>query len=94
MPAVSCYLSKDLHPFFTPVEIKNATQYYVPTKCQNIAPSKELEPAHTHAFAAKEKLIPFFLKKGFKYEADEQRFYIILADSGIWTKNVLDTAHV
>lgn len=76
-------LNRDLYPFFTPVDVKNATQYYVPTKCQNIAPSKEHEPGQTHAFATKEKLIPFFLKRGFKYKTDDQRFYIILADSGM-----------
>ncbi len=78
-------LNRDLHPFFTPVEIKKATRYYVPTQCQNIAPSKELEPIHTHAFATKEKLIPFFMKKAFKFKTDinAQRFYIILADSGM-----------
>jgi hypothetical protein len=76
-------VSRDLHPFFTAIEIKNHTQYYVPTQCQNIAPSKEDEPGRTHAFATKEKIIPFFLKKGFKYDSDDQRFYIILADSGM-----------
>ena len=59
-------LNKDLHPFFTPVEIKKATQYYIPTKCQNIAPSKENEPGQTHAFATREKIIPFFINQAFK----------------------------
>jgi hypothetical protein len=76
-------LNKDLHPYFTPLEIKKATQYYVPTKCQNISPSKEHEPGVTHVAAVKEKLIPFFLERVFKYTDDDQRFYIILADSGM-----------
>jgi hypothetical protein len=76
-------LSKDLHPFFTPMEIKKATEFYVPTQCQNVAPSREEEPGFTHAFATREKTIPFFLNKGFKYNQAEYRFYIILADSGM-----------
>ncbi len=76
-------LAKDLHPFYTPVDTKKATEYYVSTKCQNISPSKEHEPRETHAFATKENIIPFFLKKAFKMDKDYYRFYIILADSGM-----------
>jgi hypothetical protein len=76
-------LQKDLHPFYTKQEIQRATQYYVETKCQNIAPSKEDELRETSPFSAKEKIIPFFLKKAFKPMKDECQFYIVLADSGM-----------
>jgi hypothetical protein len=76
-------LKRDLFPFYSLPEIQRATQYYVETKCQNIAPSKEDEPKQTHAFATKEKIIPFFLKKALKPEKDECQFYIVLADSGM-----------
>ena len=76
-------LKRDLHPFYTLPEIQRATQYYVETKCQNIAPSKEDEPGQTHAFATKEKIIPFFLNKAFKQQKDPYQFYIVLADSGM-----------
>jgi len=74
---------RDLHPFFTAVEFKKATQYYVPTRCQNVAPSQEQEPGFTHAFVTREKTIPFYLNQAFKYHLDEYRFYIVLADSGM-----------
>lgn len=76
-------LTNDLHPFYTQYEIKNATQYFVPTKCQNVAPSREQEPRQTHAFATKEKLIPFFIEKVFNADREADRFYILLADSGM-----------
>ena len=76
-------LQRDLHPFYTSQEIQRATQYYVETQCQNIAPSKEDEPGQTHAFATKQKSIPFFLKQAFKQNKDECQFYILLADSGM-----------
>ena len=76
-------LLRDLHPFYTIQEIQHATQYYVETNCQNIAPSKDDEPGRTHAFAAKEKIVPFFLKKAFKSYNDDAQFYIVLADSGM-----------
>lgn len=78
-------LNRDLHPFFTQADVKKATDYYVPTKCQNISPSKEIEPVLTHAFVTKEKIIPFFLKKALnpKSNDDDFRFFIVLADSGM-----------
>ena len=76
-------LNKDLHPFYTSEEIRRATQYYVETQCQNIAPSKEDEPGQTHAFVTRQKSIPFFLKQAFKHNKDACQFYIILADSGM-----------
>ncbi|MBD3308768.1 DUF1566 domain-containing protein [candidate division KSB3 bacterium] len=74
-------LRKDLHPYYSKEEIQRHTQYYVQTKCQNIAPAKEEEPKRTHAFATREKIIPFFLKKAFKN--DDRQFYIVLGDSGM-----------
>jgi hypothetical protein len=76
-------LNRDLHPFYTLAEIERATQYYIETTCQNIPPSKEDEPRRTHAFAVKQKVIPFFLKKALKSEKEEYQFYIVLADSGM-----------
>lgn len=76
-------LTKDLHPFYDYQTIKQATKFYIPTKCQNITPTKEYEPIGTHAFITKEPLLPFFLNKAFDPKNDEQRFYLILADSGM-----------
>lgn len=74
---------RDLHPFYTPQEVQNATRYYVETRCQNIAPSKDQEPGRTHAFATDKPAIPFFLTRAFPMAQDDCRFYIILADSGM-----------
>ncbi|GAK60917.1 leucine Rich Repeat domain protein [Candidatus Vecturithrix granuli] len=76
-------LKRSLHPFYTDLEIERATRYYVETKCQNVAPSQDEEPGRTYAFAAREKVIPFFLKKAFKPHQDDCQFYIVLADSGM-----------
>jgi len=76
-------LQRDLFPFYSKQEIQRATQYYVETSCQNIAPSKEDEPRQTHAFATKQKILPFFLKQAFKSDKDDCQFYMVLADSGM-----------
>ncbi|MCP4373206.1 MAG: hypothetical protein GY797_34640 [Deltaproteobacteria bacterium] len=76
-------LKKDLHPFYTPREVHEATRYYVPTKYQNVAPSTEYKQRQTVALVATEKLIPLFLNKAFKTDGDDYRFYIVFADSGM-----------
>lgn len=76
-------LRKQLAPFYSRNDIKKATEFYVATQCQNIAPSKEHEPGHTHAFATKESLIPFFMDKVFQNKSQTDRFFIIMADSGM-----------
>lgn len=76
-------LLKDLFPFYTAQEIQRATEYYVETKCQNVAPSREEELRSSRPFSAKERIIPFFLKEAFKPLKDDCQFYIVLADSGM-----------
>lgn len=71
----------ELQPYFSKDEIQNAIRNFIPTQCQNIAPSISDEPGQHHAFITKESLIPFFLDKAFKNYG--QKFYLILADSGM-----------
>lgn len=78
-------LYKTLHRYFTRVELKKATRYYVHTKGQKKPPPKEPEPKHPHARAPRTKLIPFFVNKVFKQdiETKDRPFYIILAEPGM-----------
>ncbi len=82
-------LQRDLHPFYSTHEIRRATEFYVETTCQNVAPSKEHEPGKSRLFVAKEKVLPFFLNNAFKAGQDEYQFYIILADSGMGKTTLL-----
>lgn len=50
-------LQRDLHPFYTLMEIQRATQYYVETKCQNVATAKADEPRDSMALAPKENVL-------------------------------------
>ncbi len=74
-------LNRDLHPYFTPLEIDNATRFYIPTKYQDTAPSigYELEGFSSNLSTA--KLIPMLINKGFKAETNQ--YYLILADAGM-----------
>lgn len=76
-------LSRDLNPFFASADIKHATEYYVPSHFQSNPPSQHQELMHAHKVTARQKLLPFFLNHAFKAENDQQRFYIVLAGSGM-----------
>ncbi len=74
---------QDINPQFDYQSIKKAKQYYIATQYQNASPSRQEEPGFTHQYIARNKLIPFFLKIGFNPKAQSDRFYLILADSGM-----------
>ena len=74
---------RNLKPQFDYKSIKLATQFYIPTQYQNVSPTKEDEPKFTQEFVSRSKLIPFFLKVAFSEKLDSEKFYLILADSGM-----------
>jgi hypothetical protein len=75
-------LYRRLKPYFTRREIRGAVDNYIPTQCRNVDPSAAAEPARVHAFAVRQKLVPFFIKKVFR-EKKEEKYYLVLADSGM-----------
>lgn len=76
-------LERDLHPWYTPAEIDLATRFYVPTRYQNVSPSQDDEPGRWFIASARNPLIPLFLKEVFGKTGDDNRYYLILADSGM-----------
>ncbi|MFM9948928.1 MAG: SUMF1/EgtB/PvdO family nonheme iron enzyme [Saprospiraceae bacterium] len=75
--------AKDLKPQFDYQMLQQATRIYIPTKYQNASPARQDEPGFTHQYVATNSMIPFFLKKAFNEKTDGERFYLILADSGM-----------
>ena len=74
---------KDLFPYFSELQVNRSHELFIETKGQNVPPSKEKEPRRTHAHATKEPLIPKFVDHSFVQERDDERFYLVLADSGM-----------
>jgi hypothetical protein len=74
---------EDIKPQFDHLSIKKAKQFYIQTQYQNASPSRQEEPGFTHKYIARAKLIPFFNKIAFNEKVDSERFYLILADSGM-----------
>lgn len=74
---------EDIKPQFDYLAIKKARRYYIQTQYQNASPAREEEPGFTHKYIARNKLIPFFTKIAFNEKVDSERFYLILADSGM-----------
>jgi len=75
--------NKDIFPFFTRIDVVNATKNYVPTRYQNISPTEDNEPRSKYIASAKDRLVPLFIDKVFKVESDENKYFLILADSGM-----------
>lgn len=86
--------SRDLHPYFTQEEVKEALSVFVETKGQNAPPDDLVIKSTVEKFAAKTKLVPFFIKKGFKNDSDDQRFYMVMADSGMGKTTFLINLYV
>lgn len=77
------FLINDLAPYFTKAEVYKATNNYIPTKFQNVAPSEDEEPGRKFIASAKGRLIPLFLKEAFKEDKDDNKYYLLLADAGM-----------
>lgn len=76
-------LNKDLNPFFSSNDVDKATRFYISSKYQNVSPSEDEEPGRNYIASAKNYLIPLFLKKVFPKATSDNKYYIILADSGM-----------
>ncbi|MCB0304981.1 MAG: SUMF1/EgtB/PvdO family nonheme iron enzyme, partial [Calditrichaeota bacterium] len=76
-------VARDLAPYFDYQKVKSARDLFIPTQFQNQSPTREDEPAFSHKFVSKNPLIPFFMKTAFDEKKESDKFYLILADSGM-----------
>lgn len=75
--------AKKLHPQFDYAAVHKATNIYIPTQWQNVSPTRREEPGFTHQFVVSQPLIPFLIKTVFNEKLESERFYLVLADSGM-----------
>lgn len=75
--------ARDLFPYFDYQKVKASRALFIPTQYQNQSPTREDEPEFSHRFVAKNPLIPFFMKTAFNEKKESDKFYLILADSGM-----------
>ena len=68
----------DLHPFFSTKEVRKASRYYIETKAHIVN-----SPGGGVEIKESSPLISYFLNKAFKKQEDDQRFYLVLAESGM-----------
>lgn len=73
----------ELNQFYTLHEIKKALKNFIPTQCQNVAPSLENNPQSQHAFVTCQELIPFFINRNISDSMYRDKYYIILAEAGM-----------
>lgn len=75
--------ARDLVPYFNYQDIKSMRELFIPTQCQNQSSTHEEEPKNSHKYVAKNLLIPFFIKTAFNEKKESDKFYLVLADSGM-----------
>ncbi len=73
----------DLSPYFTYEKVKQARDLFIQTQGQNLPPSYEEEMKQSNSFIVKKQLIPWFLNTAFNEKKDSNKYYLILADSGM-----------
>lgn len=72
-----------VHFRFDYKDVKQKRELFIPTKGQNNSPTYEEEPKLGKKFIVKQPLIPFFIRTAFNEKKESDKFYLILADSGM-----------
>jgi formylglycine-generating enzyme required for sulfatase activity len=75
--------ARDLAPYFNYQEVQEKRKLFIETKWQNISPTKEEEPGFSHRYVTRDKLIAFFINKAFDEKKMTDKYYLVLADSGM-----------
>ena len=73
-------IERVLRPYYSYQEVREATQYFIPTKGQKTSPSDFEEPGK---LLPKQALIPMFIEEVFDHKGDDQKYYVILGGSGM-----------
>ena len=75
--------AKDLTPYFNKKDVQQKLNLFIETRWQNNSPTREDEPLFNHMFESKSKLIPHFIKTVLNENKVSDKFYLVLADSGM-----------
>ncbi len=75
--------AKDLKPEFDYLTIKRYCEIFIPSRYARINPNRYQNPDEAYKHNDPAKLIPFMIKKSFNEKVENEKFYLILADSGM-----------
>jgi hypothetical protein len=70
------------NPYYLQSELDSSYKQFIQTNFQNIPPNHQDEPFFSQASIARQKLMPLFFKE-FKKKDSENKYNIVLADSGM-----------
>jgi len=75
--------ARDLKPEFDYLTIKGLRDIFISTRFARITPNRYDNPHEAYKHNDPQKLIPFMIKKSFNERVENEKFYLILADSGM-----------
>ncbi len=70
-------------PNFDYQKVTSSRELFIPTRGQNHSPAREEEPSQSRRFISSQSLIPFFINNAFNEKKETNKYYLILADSGM-----------
>lgn len=79
----SLQTTKDLAPYFDEYRVRKSVKYFIQTHGQNISPTYEDETINGNKFIVRKKLIPWFIEDVFSGKNKSDKYFIVLADSGM-----------
>ncbi|MFM9948232.1 MAG: SUMF1/EgtB/PvdO family nonheme iron enzyme [Saprospiraceae bacterium] len=84
----------DLSPYFEYQKVKQARDLFIESKGQNNPPTHEEEMSDSKSFIVKKELIPWFIKDAFDEKKESNKYYLILADSGMGKTTLMINLYV
>lgn len=87
-------LNRELQPFFSKDDVLRATRYYVNPRYQNVSPTVDDEIGIGYISAVKQDLIPLFLDEVFRKDMLKEKYFLVLADSGMGKTSFLINLYI
>ena len=75
--------ANNLKPYFDYKSILELSRLYIQTKASRMSPNRFANPDEVYKHETPFSLIPFMLKKSFNEKVESEKFYLLLADSGM-----------
>jgi formylglycine-generating enzyme len=75
--------ANNLKPYFDYKSILGLSRLYIQTKASRMSPNRFANPDEVYKHETPFSLIPFMLKKSFNEKVESEKFYLLLADSGM-----------
>src|SRR5206468_1504032 len=68
---------------YSNIDVANRTKYYIQAKYQKVIPSEDEQASGKYINTKKGKLVTLFIKEIFPFRKNDNKHFLVLADSGM-----------